>query len=207
MKPIKILGVHEANFLAASPEISGLPSSKLPELAMVGRSNVGKSSFINLISQRKALARVSNTPGRTQQVNLFHLDLRLPNNKLMGVGLLDLPGLGYAVASKKERERFFHLVLDVIAERSELVGVVLIVDIRREPGEHEYDIAKAVYGRGVPLIIVANKIDKINAREKMRQLRILSEYFPKSHLVGISAASTTYFAESWRVILEAVESP
>lgn len=105
---------------AVNPE--GYPESDLPEIAMVGRSNVGKSSVINFLLNRKSLARVGNTPGKTRQINFFNME-----NKLL---LVDLPGYGYAKVSKKEKEKWHTIVESYLLGRTQLRLIIMILDIR-----------------------------------------------------------------------------
>lgn len=141
----------EITISAVSP--SQYPEDGLPEIVLAGRSNVGKSSFINTMVKRKNLARTSGKPGKTRTLNFFNIE-----NELFFV---DVPGYGYAKASNAEQEKWGHMMEDYFATREELVLGILLVDFRHEPSEHDrlmYDFYKHY---NVPVFIVATKSDKI----------------------------------------------
>jgi len=148
----------ECGFVAGSDVPSRIPFPDLPEIAFAGRSNVGKSSLINALTFRKSLARASNTPGRTQQINFFNLGGR--------VNLVDLPGYGYALASKNKKHDWNRMVLDYLLTRQTLKRVILLIDSRRgllEIDRHSMDIFDEA---GVPYTIVLTKSDKIKKTEQ-----------------------------------------
>jgi len=148
----------ECGFVAGSDVPSRIPFPDLPEIAFAGRSNVGKSSLINALTFRKSLARASNTPGRTQQINFFNLGGR--------VNLVDLPGYGYALASKHKKHDWNRMVLDYLLTRQTLKRVILLIDSRRgllEIDRHSMDIFDEA---GVPYTIVLTKSDKIKKTEQ-----------------------------------------
>src|SRR5215831_20107762 len=119
----RILFSQACEFLRGAAELEHIPEARLPEVAFAGRSNVGKSSLVNALTARKSLARVSNTPGRTREINFFDL-----GNRLM---LADLPGYGYARASKADSARWTALVFDYLRGRPNLRRVILLIDSRR----------------------------------------------------------------------------
>lgn len=149
---------QDCAFVAGADKPSMIPFPDLAEIAFAGRSNVGKSSIINALTFRKNLARSSNTPGRTQQINFFNL-----GNK---VNLVDLPGYGYAVASKSKKHEWNKMVLDYLLTRQSLKRVILLIDSRRglkEIDRHSMDIFDEA---GVPYTIVLTKSDKIKQSEQ-----------------------------------------
>ncbi|MEK9646138.1 MAG: ribosome biogenesis GTP-binding protein YihA/YsxC [Alphaproteobacteria bacterium] len=147
------LFAQECIFVSGAATFDGLPDPDLPEVAFVGRSNVGKSSLINALTGRKTLARTSNTPGRTQQINFFRL-----HDALM---LADLPGYGYARASKAEIMRWTALIFDYLRGRPSLRRVCLLVDARHGLKPADIDVMKDLDASAVSYQIVLTKCDKV----------------------------------------------
>ncbi len=151
---------------AAAPE--GFPEHALPEVAVLGRSNVGKSSLINRLVARRSLARASGTPGKTRLLNFFRI-VR-PEGEFV---LVDLPGYGYAKVSKHERRGWQALVESYLARRRNLRLAILLQDVRRDPGPDEIDLLPWLAARDVPVVGAATKVDRLNARERQTRLRAL----------------------------------
>jgi GTP-binding protein len=151
------LFAREARFAAGAAEGSALPYDALPEIALAGRSNVGKSSLLNALTGRRTLARTSNTPGRTRQINFFDLDARLM--------LVDLPGYGYAEAPKTEVRRWTALLRGYLRTRTALRRVCLLIDARRGIGEIDHPMMQMLDDSGVSYQIVLTKTDKLGAGE------------------------------------------
>ena len=143
---------HAAELAATAVEPKQYPRHDLPEVALVGRSNVGKSSLINRLLGRR-LARTSNTPGRTQTLNFYAVDKRLC--------LVDLSGYGYARVPMRMRRRWQPMIEHYLTERPNLVGVIQVVDIRHPPTEDDKTMAAWLARRGLPAVAVATKADKI----------------------------------------------
>lgn len=166
--------VKTAEFFKGYSNLRGLPPEAVPEIAVIGRSNVGKSSFINRICCRKSLAKTSSTPGRTRELNYFslYLDSGGSNRKLF---LVDLPGFGYAKFSKQKREKISSLIVDFLSQREELAVVALLNDCRRAPERDELALRDLVFNSGKNLLVVLTKIDKIkkNAKPKIIKERAL----------------------------------
>lgn len=162
---------NEATFVTGAPSLDVCPAPQYPEVCFAGRSNVGKSTLINALVNHKGLARTSNTPGKTQQMNYYLLDDR--------VFLVDLPGFGYAKVSKKERERWGRDIRDYLLERSTLRLVIHLVDIRHKPSKLDEEFFYWLGANRMPFIVVLTKGDKIshNKRQqsKARVKRILDE--------------------------------
>lgn len=150
------------DFQAGVAALEGLPESDLPEVAFAGRSNVGKSSLLNALTGRKALARTSKTPGRTRQINLFRL-----NEKLL---LVDLPGYGYARASKKDVQQWTELVELYLKGRATLKRVLLLVDARHGFKESDRNLLSLLDVAGVSYQIVLTKVDKLAPRQLATRL-------------------------------------
>jgi GTP-binding protein len=157
---------------AGSAEALGdAPPAALPEIAIAGRSNVGKSSLLNTIGDDRSLARVSRTPGRTQRLHFFDC----PGESFR---LVDLPGYGWARAARTERERWGRGIEQFLAGRAALVALVLLVDVRRDPTEDELAIERFAAERGLVLLRVATKVDKLGRTERARRLRALEQAMP-----------------------------
>ncbi len=146
--------ITSATFMTSATARSHYPAARFPEIAFAGRSNVGKSSLINVLVQRKGLARTSNTPGRTRLINFY-----LVNEALCFV---DLPGYGYARVSAEERKAWGPMVETYLRERPNLCLVLLVLDIRRDPGEHDLALIAWLAGRGLPFLPVLTKADKLS---------------------------------------------
>jgi GTP-binding protein len=163
---VKILAA-ELLTSAAGPE--GFPEHALPEVAIIGRSNVGKSSLINRIVQRRSLARASGTPGKTRLLNFFRV--RRPEGELV---LVDLPGYGYAKVSREERRGWQRLIERYLERRANLRLAILLQDVRRDPGPDESDLLPWLAARGVPVIGAATKVDRLSRRERTERLAALA---------------------------------
>jgi GTP-binding protein len=145
----------ECEFMAGATSLDALPPSHLPEVAFVGRSNVGKSSLINALTNRKSLARVSHTPGRTRQINLFRL-----RDALM---LADLPGYGFARVSKAETARWNELITTYLLMRKNLRRVMLLIDCRRGLMDSDEQVMALLDKAAVPYRLVLTKSDALKA--------------------------------------------
>lgn len=146
--------IHKAVFNTSAPDLESCPDSDLREFAFIGRSNVGKSSLINMLTnQRKPLADVSKTPGRTQMINFFTI-----NDKW---SLVDLPGYGYAKVSGQKRNRFNEFVSDYLTNRDKLTCVFILVDARHKPQELDLSFTKWLMESGIPFVLVFTKADKM----------------------------------------------
>ena len=135
---------------------SKLPENTLVEIAFAGRSNVGKSTLLNKIFNRKALARVSAVPGKTATINFY---------RIAPITFVDLPGYGYAQRSKTEKEKWGKMMENYLAERERLVQTILLVDSRHKPTADDVTMHDYFVQTGCPVVIVANKLDKLKARE------------------------------------------
>jgi len=145
------------DFIAGTNNLGALPEMALPEVAFAGRSNVGKSSLVNALTGRKTLARTSQTPGRTQQINFFSLSEALY--------LVDLPGYGYAKASKTAIKSWTHLVNTYLKGRASLTRVIVLIDARHGLKEKDHDVMTMLDVNAVPYQVVLTKIDKTTGAE------------------------------------------
>ncbi|GKQ42803.1 putative GTP-binding protein EngB [Companilactobacillus sp. RD055328] len=133
------------------------PTEGYPEIALAGRSNVGKSSLINTLINRNSFARTSSKPGKTQQLNFYNIEEQLY--------LVDVPGYGYAKVSKKQREEFGVMIEEYLTTRKPLKGIVILVDGRHEPSEDDISMYDFVRYYKIPVLIVATKMDKVKGNQ------------------------------------------
>ena len=153
------LVIRSLEFIGGMASVGGWrPESSLPEIAFAGRSNVGKSSLLNRLIHRKKFARVSNTPGRTREVNFFRV-----NDAFI---LVDLPGYGYARVSKEQRAEWRPLIEGYMRRSDQLRGIVQLIDVRHDPTPDDRQMLDFLSELGVPTIVVLTKIDKLTAKQK-----------------------------------------
>ncbi|MGL5257295.1 MAG: ribosome biogenesis GTP-binding protein YihA/YsxC [Proteocatella sp.] len=172
------------------------PDDGLPQIAFVGRSNVGKSSSINTLLNRKRMARVSQTPGKTRTINFYKINREFY--------LVDLPGYGYAKLSKEEKASWGKVMEEYFINSKNLVHVFILVDIRHEPKEEDLMMIEFVRHYGIPVSIIATKSDKVTRNEAAKSKQAIKK---KLRLVGepilpISALKKTGAEEIWEHILE-----
>ena len=153
----RLLFAKSCDFVLGAAKLDHIPESRLPEIAFAGRSNVGKSSLVNALTGRKTLARVSNTPGRTREINFFRL-----GDKLM---LADLPGYGYARASKAQSEQWAGLIFEYLRGRPNLRRVILLVDSRRGLLENDEEVMTLLDRAAVSYQLILTKTDKLKPAE------------------------------------------
>jgi GTP-binding protein len=157
------LVIRSLEFLGGMASVGGWrPESSLPEIAFAGRSNVGKSSLLNRLIHRKKFARVSNTPGRTREVNFFKV-----NDAFI---LVDLPGYGYARVSKERRAEWRPLIEEYMRGSEQLRGIVQLIDVRHDPTSDDRQMLDFLSEIGVPTIVVLTKIDKLKPKEKSERV-------------------------------------
>lgn len=147
------INTHNAEILLSAANKSHYPQDEIPEIALAGRSNVGKSSFINTLLNRKNLARTSGKPGKTQLLNFFNIDNQLR--------FVDVPGYGYAKVSKTERAKWGRMIEEYLTTRGNLRAVVSLVDFRHEPSADDVQMYEFLKYYEIPVIVVATKADKI----------------------------------------------
>jgi len=183
-----IIRKSEVYSLAVGPE--GYPKDGLPEIAFVGRSNVGKSSLINTLVSRKNLARTSSTPGKTQTINFYNV-----NDALF---LVDLPGYGYAKASKADRTRWGKFIEAYLSKREELVGIIQLIDLRHPPMDSDQIMAEWMEHHGIKVHVVGTKADKLSKGQWAGQIKLAREKLslPEGSLVTAFSAVTGQGKES-----------
>lgn len=207
------LRVIDAAFVAGAVDNESLPPPTLAEVAFAGRSNVGKSSLLNAMMQRKALARTSNTPGCTRQLNIF--EIRAADG--LSLRFVDLPGYGWARRSKKERSEWQAMIEGYLTKRASLRAIVLLVDVRRGVEEEEQQLVEFLgqprqvsEPRPLEVILVATKIDKLGAAarrpalDQVRKGAVDAGAASAGRAIGFSSVSGTGVEELWERIRHAV---
>ena len=155
------INYQKAKFIASYGNAAKIPESTCPEVCFVGRSNVGKSSIMNKLFNRKNLVKVSSTPGKTSNVNFFEAD---------GVHFVDLPGYGFAQRSKSERDRWASLIFDFLNMERSFNLVVSLVDIRHDPSKLDHQMIEFLQEGGYPFVVALTKADKLSRNQQAKQL-------------------------------------
>jgi GTP-binding protein len=168
----------EAEFVKSSTKPSECPSPKLPEYAMVGRSNVGKSSLINLLTGRKDLAKTSGKPGKTQLIN--HFKIRIAGSEDKPWYLVDLPGYGYAKVSRQKRDEFQKLIFPYLRKRVNLMCLFVLIDVRLKPQQNDMEFMAFLGTEGIPFAMVFTKSDKLKSEALQRNINAYNAEMLKS---------------------------
>ena len=194
--------VLDAKIVATAAGPEGFPQDGLPEIAFLGRSNVGKSSLLNKLVNRKKLARTSGTPGKTRLVHFFEA-----RREADSVLLVDLPGYGYAKVSKQERRSWRKLVEGYLGGRQPLKVAVLLQDVRRDPREDEVDLLAWLGEQGVPALVAVTKCDKLGSQKRAARVREIAKALelPDHAVVPTSASKGFGIPELWSALDSALE--
>ena len=186
--------IKSAQFITSAVKPSQYPEPTFPEVAFAGRSNVGKSSLLNVLVNRKSLVKTSKTPGRTQLINLF-----LVNQSL---SLVDLPGYGYAKVPAAIKRTWGPMIETYLSGRDTLTSVVLIMDIRRMPREHEFNFIDWLTEQRLPCIPVLTKTDKLSKTRQMKQRFSIAKLLGMrpDQLILFSSKNRSGLLEVWRII-------
>ncbi len=192
--------VKSAEYLTSAVQPRGYPEVKMPEIAFAGRSNVGKSSLINVLVNRKNLVRTSSTPGRTQMLNFFNI-----NEKFL---LVDLPGYGFAKVPKSVKRGWGPMIKTYLQARRNLAAVVLLFDIRRTPHGEDLQLLDWLEELDIPTIPVVTKSDKVNRSQQQKHLKIISEAtgLPVDAFTLFSALKRQGMDDVWELIEATLES-
>lgn len=196
------MNYHNVSFLASYGLSKQLPPSKQMEVAFAGRSNVGKSSLINKLLGRKALARVSAVPGKTATINFYDLDGR--------IHLVDLPGYGYAKVAKSEKWRWAELIEGYLNDEGrDLALVVLLVDMRHPATQLDVDMVNYLIETEKPFLVVLTKADKLNKTEREKRLAAIADELPCGDELTVLpfSSETGEGVEALRGILEELSEP
>ena len=159
--------IKQAAFVVSNTQVAKCPTHKLPEYAFIGRSNVGKASLINMLTNHKGLAKTSSKPGKTQLINHF-----LINKEWY---LVDLPGYGYAKVSKQSKKTFQQFITDYFKKRRELINAFVLVDIRHEPQKIDLEFMQWLGENAIPFAIVFTKADKLTEKQIQEHVASYSE--------------------------------
>ena len=157
------LNTHNASLLLSAANKSHYPQDDLPEIALAGRSNVGKSSFINTMINRKSLARTSSEPGKTRQINFYNIDEKFY--------FVDLPGYGFSKMSKQEQGKVGKFIEQFLVESTNIALVLFLIDIRHSPTENDMLMYNFLKYYNLPVTVVATKADKVGGSKKEKQLK------------------------------------
>jgi GTP-binding protein len=187
--------IRSADFITSATKPSQYPPANLPEIAFAGRSNVGKSSLINTLVNRKHLVKTSSTPGRTQLINFFKI-----NDAMVFV---DLPGYGYAKVPQSIRKKWGPMIETFLSKRETLKGVVVIMDIRRTPGTEERDLIRWLDYYKIASILVITKADKLSKNKQLKQQAAIAQTLTvvKQDLILFSAKTRLGRDAVWEAIL------
>ncbi len=189
--------INKAEFMLCAAWKSQWPKNDLPEICMAGRSNVGKSSFINAITGRNKLAKVSGTPGKTRTLNFFNI-----NDELR---LVDVPGYGYAKVNDKMKKSFGDMIDTYLSQRDTLKALVLIVDYRHKPTHDDITMYEYAKYYEIPVIVVATKEDKLKRNDLKKNEKIIKEtlkFDKKDYFVRFSSLKKVGINEVWEIILK-----
>ncbi|MEY8431053.1 ribosome biogenesis GTP-binding protein YihA/YsxC [Lachnospiraceae bacterium 48-42] len=174
---------------------SRIPENQLPEIAFAGKSNVGKSSLINALMNRKSYARISATPGKTQTINFYNINEQLY--------LVDLPGYGYAKVSEKEKKEWGKLVERYLHGSGQLLAVFLLIDIRHDPSANDRLMYEWITAQGYRPIIIATKLDKIKRSQKDKQIKAIRQglgLMKETAVIPFSAVTKQGRDEIWELV-------
>jgi GTP-binding protein len=188
--------VNSAEFKYSAKTMASLPRPMLPEIAFMGRSNVGKSSLLNSLLGVTGLARTSSTPGRTQALNFFLIN--------EAYYFVDLPGYGYAKVSKAERQAWGKLIENYLAQRECLVLSILIVDARHEPSPLDLQMKSWLEHFGLPYLVVTTKIDKLSTNERRASHKRAIKILATDHVIPYSSVTREGASQIWDQILASI---
>ena len=187
--------VKKSSLEAVGGKFEQYPIDGKPEIAFAGKSNVGKSTLINAILNRKALARTSSQPGKTRTINFYNV-----NDALY---IVDLPGYGYAKAPKTEIEKWGKMIETYLQKRQTLCGIILLIDIRHQPGKNDIMMYDWLKHYGYDIIIAATKADKLNKSQIPKHLSVIKNTLslaPEDKLIAFSGTAKTGITELWTEI-------
>lgn len=186
------MNLNNVKMLVSAVRKAQYPKNNIPDIAFAGRSNVGKSSLINKLMNRKSLARVSSNPGKTATINFFEVDEIF--------NLVDLPGYGFAKVSKAEKEKWGKMIEEYLFSREELVQVVLLVDMRHKPTKDDLLMLEWIRESGFDPLIVATKHDKVRPSVREEALKLVKETLGTDNVIPFSSETGFGRDEVWNAI-------
>lgn len=199
--PVEVGGytVRSAKFVKAAVNLKGLPEEHLPQIAFLGRSNVGKSSLMNTLMGQKKLVKISSTPGKTRELNFFKV-----NDEFF---LVDLPGVGFAKVNNAKRDQMSDFIREYVEKCKDLKGLIYLVDIRHGGTPIDIETVENIRATGCPVLVVASKRDKVNQSELAKGLRDIQQRLDLDQKpLCVSSLKKTGLDELWTEILEAIHS-
>ncbi len=173
--------ITSAEFILSAVLPSHFPEDNLPDIALVGRSNVGKSSLINTITNRKALAKPSSSPGKTRTMNFYRI-----NNEFY---IVDLPGYGFARVSKNEKKSWKQMIEGYFEARKNIKAVLIILDVRHKPSKEDIMVFEWLADIGIPIIPVITKIDKVSRNNLSRHIKAIKDTIHSNEFILFSAVT------------------
>ena len=199
MSPVKFgdFTIFSAEFVKSAVSLKGLPNERLPQVAFLGRSNVGKSSLLNALTGQKNLVKTSSTPGKPREINFFRI------NKAFF--LVDLPGVGFAKVSNAKRDEMSDFIRDYVEKCKDLRGLVYLVDIRHGGTPIDIETVESIRATGCPVLVIASKRDKVNQSELAKNLKLIQERLslPVKPLC-VSSFKKNGLEPLWQEILDAI---
>ena len=194
------MNVKNPKFEISAVSPKQYPKNELPQIVLVGKSNVGKSSFINTMVNRKALARTSSEPGKTRQINFYNIDEKFY--------FVDLPGYGYSKMSKQEQDKVGSFIEQYLVKSKNIALVIFLIDIRHNPTENDRLMYDYIIRSGLPFIILANKADKIATTKVegiVKDLQKKINPIGDSTMLPFSAEKKIYTKDVWNIIDEYIK--
>ena len=186
--------VKNAKFEISAVSPKQYPKNDLPQIVLVGKSNVGKSSFVNTMTNRKNLARTSNTPGKTRQINFYNIDEKFY--------FVDLPGYGFSKMSKEEKVTSGKFIEDYLSKCNNIALIMLVLDIRHKPTGDDFLMYDYILRTNMPFVVVTNKADKIAITKVDEAVNVVKEYLGISYspIYPFSAERKIYMDKIWEEI-------
>ncbi len=193
------MNLNNASIIISAVSPAQYPKNDLPEIALAGRSNVGKSSLINKLLNRRNLARTSSSPGKTATINFYDIDNTF--------NIVDLPGYGFAKVSKSEKDKWGKMIEEYLSTRDQLVQVIQLVDIRHKPSKEDITMFNWITQSGFAPIVVATKKDKLRSSQRQAAIDLIEDTLQTDIVIPFSAEKGDGRDEVWELINKVLEVP